>query len=148
AGKGTIAETGLPGSAGDTRVPEEEAVHNVWYWQFSSESGRPITKKLTTEEVRTLIKSGHLDPTARLSKTEKSGFRGAGTYTEFASIFKSLRAATKANSRKTSRGRISDIVAEEDRRRKYSWISRMFRSTSGRLFGLLWIAVILALVGG
>jgi serine/threonine-protein kinase len=148
--KGPAAKTSAPASAGDTDPPEEpeEETHGVWYWQFESESGRPITKKLTTEQVRTLIKSGHLDATGRLSKTEKSGFRGAGTYTDFQPIFKSLRAATKANSRASSRGKMSDIIAEDERRRKYGWIGRMFKSTGGMLFGLLWIVLILGVVGG
>jgi serine/threonine-protein kinase len=152
AGKKPAAKTTAPTASGDdTAVPteeDEEKVRDVWYWQFETETGRPITTKLSTEQVRTLIKSGHLEATARLSKTERSGFRGAGTFSEFQPTFKSLRAATRANSRVSSRGIMSDIVAEDERRRKYGWISRMFKSTGGMIFGLLWIVVILAVMGG
>ena len=103
---------------------------------------------MTTEQIKTLIKAGHLDPKSQLSKTEKGTARAAGTYPEFQAIFKSLKTATKANVKGAKyRDKYKELEEEDARRREYGWISRMFKSFGSTMFGLLWIAIILAVVG-
>ena len=132
------------------KLAEEEQVEkDTWYWTFVTEAGKAVTKKMTTEQIRQLVKAGHLDPKAQLSKTEKSGYRAAATFPEFQAIFKSLKTNTKANVKGAKyRDKYKEIEEEDARRRKYGWLSRLFKSFGSTLFGLLWIALILALVGG
>ncbi len=151
AGKGPAAKTSVPaGPAQQTGIQEEEDTEQgVWYWKFVTPNGKSVTKKLSLEQVRTLIKSGHLDATAEISKSEHSGFRAAASYPDFQAIFKSLKTATSANVKGAKyRNKFKEIEEEDLRRRKYGWISRMFKSFGSTIFGLLWIVLILALVGG
>jgi serine/threonine-protein kinase len=157
AGKIPAAKTSAPTPAARTCAPappartfmvKEATARDDWFWSLVTPDGRPVTKKLTTEQIRTLIKSGHLDPTAQLSKTAKSGFRAAATFPEFQGIFLSLKTATKANVKGAKyRDRYKEIEEEDARRRKWGWLSRLFKSAGSTLFGLLWIALILGLVG-
>jgi serine/threonine protein kinase len=157
AGKTPAAKTSAPTPAATTSAPapaakisivKEATAKGDWFWSLVTPDGRPVTKKLTTEQIRTLIKSGHLDPTAQLSKTAKSGFRAAATFPEFQGIFLSLKTATKANVKGAKyRDRYKEIEEEDARRRKWGWLSRLFKSAGSTLFGLVWIALILGLVG-
>jgi serine/threonine protein kinase len=148
ASKTPTAKTSTPTPAAKTSIVKEATAKDDWFWSLVAPNGRPVTKKLTTEQIRTLIKSGRLDPTAQLSKAAKSGFRAAATFPEFQSIFLSLKTATKANVRGAKyRDRFKEIEEEDARRRKWGWLARLFKSAGSTLFGLLWIALILGLVG-
>ena len=148
AGKTPAASTSAPTPAAKTSIVKEATAKDDWFWSLVTPNGRPVTKKVTTEQIRTLIKSGHLDPTAQLSKTAKSGFRAAATFPEFQGIFLSLKTATNANVKGAKyRDRFKEIEEEGARRRKWGWLSRLFKNAGSPLFGLLWIALILGLVG-
>ncbi|MBI2804310.1 MAG: protein kinase [Planctomycetes bacterium] len=137
--------------AESTHIEEEDEVahQNVWYWQMVTDDGKKITKKLSTEQVRALVKTGSISAVAKLSKSATTGYRAAGTFPEFHAAFQALDIASKANVKGHKyRQRYKDIEEEDERRRKYGWISRMFKSFGGFLFGLLWITLILAVVGG
>lgn len=128
---------------------EEETVQGVFYWKLVTQEGREVIKKVTVEQIRTLIKAGHLDAEANISKSEKSGYRPAGTFMEFHAHFKARETATKANIKAhKSKNKMQDIIDEDARRRKYGWISRMFKGFGGTIMGLLWIVLILGIVGG
>src|SRR5437764_12507629 len=121
---------------------------DVWYWTLVTQAGKEITKKMTTEQIRALIKSGNLDAKAQLSKRLKTGFPAAGTFPAFQSIFKALKTNTKADAKGAKyRDRYKEIEEEDARRRKWGWLSRMFKSFGSFIFGLIWIVAILALVG-
>ena len=138
------------GSAAKTNVPEEveEAEHDVWYWKLVTQEGKSTTKKVTTDQIRVLIKSGHLEQTAEVSKTEKTGFRAAATFQEFQGAFKTRETATKANTKgQKYRDQYKEIEAADARRRRWGWLTRRFKGVGGMLLGLLWIVLILALVG-
>jgi serine/threonine-protein kinase len=140
------AATSAPKSADEeTQMPEAE--HDVWYFKLVTPEGRQIIKKVSAEQLRTLIKSGHLDPTSEISRHEKLGFRPAATFTEFQAYFKAREASTKANVKGHKyKSKMEEIVAEDERRRKYGWIGRLFKNVGGTVFGLIWIAVILGIV--
>ena len=146
-GKGPAAKTSAPVSAGQTAI-SAATEQDVWYWTFAAQNGKTITKKLSTEQIRALIKSGHLDARAQLSKSALSGARAAATFMDFQSTFKSLKTSTKANVKgQKYRDKYKEIEEEDARRRKWGWLSRMFKNFGSTLFGLLWIVLILGLVG-
>ena len=93
-----MQKTSVKAPAMTTSGPDqdEEVVEDVWYWMMLTPAGKQITKKVTTDQVRTAIKAGHMDAEAQLSK-KPTGFRAAGTFPEFQAIFKSQKIATKAN---------------------------------------------------
>jgi serine/threonine-protein kinase len=148
AGKGPAAKTSTPVGAGQTAVAAE-IEQDVWYWTFTAQNGKTITKKLSTEQIRALIKSGNLEATAQLSKSATSGARAAATYMDFQSTFKSLKTVNKANVKgQKYRDKYKEIEEEDARRRKWGWLSRMFKSFGSTHFGLLWIVLILGIVAG
>jgi serine/threonine protein kinase len=135
--------------AAKTSVEQEEQIEkDVWYWNLVTKEGKSATKKVTSDQVRTLIKAGHIDPTGQLSKTAKSGFRAAATFPEFQGSFKSRETATKANVKgQKYRNQYQELEAEDARRRRWGWLSRSFKGFTGLVFGLLWIVLILGIVG-
>lgn len=133
---------------GKTNIEEEEPERDVWYWNMVTTEGKIITKKLSTEQIKALIKAGRIPPDGEISKTMKGGFRPAGTFMEFQGAFKALEAATKANTKGASyKSQMQQIQADYDRQKKWGGISRMFKGIGGTLFGLLWIVLILGAVG-
>lgn len=144
------SKTSAPGRAAQkTNVEEEEKGEpGVWYWKMVTREGKQVTKKVTTDQIRTLIKAGHLDAQAEISKTSRAGFRGAATYSEFLGAFKALEAATKANVKGAKyRDKYKEIEAQDARRRRWGWLGRSLKGFGGFLFGLFWIVLILAVVG-
>ncbi len=132
-----------------TQIEEADEGHaNVWYWKMTSEDGKKTTKKLSTDQVKALIKAGHIAATAQVSKSATAGFRAAGTFPQFHATFQALDTAMSANVKGHKyRQKMKDAVDEDERRRQRGWISRMFKGVGGTLLGLLWIVLILAIVG-
>lgn len=126
---------------------DEEGQKDVWYWNLVTQEGKIITKKVTTEQIRMLIKAGHIEPDAEVARTMKGDYRPVATYKEFQAHFKARETATKVNTKgKTVKSQMQELAAEHERRQKYGWMSRMFKSAGGTVIGLLWIVLILALV--
>ncbi len=150
AGKG-MGKTAAPNKGGQkTAAPEPEEIQerDVWYWKMVTPEGKIITKKLSTDQMRTLIKAGQVDPPTDISKTPKTGFRGAATYPEFQGAFKAREAATKANAKGAKyRNKFQEIEAQDARRRRWGWLTRGLKGVGGTLFGLFWIVLILGIVG-
>ena len=145
------AKTSIPGKpvGAMTSIEEEEvAERDVWYWNLVTPQGKVVTKKVTTEQVRALIKGGHVDHQGQISKTMKSGFRGAATFPEFQGAFKARETATRANAKgQKYRDKFKELEAAYDQKKRWSWMGRMFSGIGGTLFGLFWIMLILAVVG-
>jgi serine/threonine-protein kinase len=92
-------------------APAEEG--DWWYVCYRTEKG-PVTRKLTTAQVRELIATRGFDPTAVASRTLKDGYRSLACYREFGqSMFG--RATKGAADLRTARFRnlYKQIVDEE-----------------------------------
>ncbi len=123
---------------------------NIWYWRHTDPKGRTITKKVTTEEVHTLIKSGSIDATAQISRLLQSGYRAIGACMEFESYFRS-----KVIEKKAKRGAemykemIQQIEKEEARRQRWKGVRRLFSNFGSAVGLIVWLAVVGGiLVGG
>ncbi|HZZ79794.1 MAG TPA: serine/threonine-protein kinase, partial [Gemmataceae bacterium] len=131
-----------------TSVEADEPERDVWYWNMVTSEGKIVNKKLSTEQIKALIKAGHLDPSGEISKTMKTGYRPAGTFMEFQGAFKAREAATKANIKGASyKNKMQDLQAEYDSQKRWGGLKRFFSGALGRVFGLLWIVLILGVVG-
>lgn len=131
-------------AAEKTSVEDEEPERDVWYWNMVTSEGKIITKKLSTEQVKALIKAGKIAPDGEISKTMKEGFRPAASFMEFQGAFKALEAATKANTKGVKyKNQMQQIQADYDRQKRWGGLSRMFKGVGGTLFGLFWIILIL-----
>ncbi len=126
---------------------DEESQKDTWYWTFVTPEEKKVTKKVTTEQMRMLIKGGLLEPDAEVSKTMKGETRSVASYRDFQPLFVARETNMKANVKKGSKNKMEELAEEHDRRKKYAWISRSFDSIGGTIFGLLWIILILGIAG-
>ena len=129
-------------------APAAEKPHpDVWYWKVPAKGGQPPVKRLTTPQLQTLIKSGSIEASAQVSKTYEKGYRALGTYNEFQPLFKGNAAADKTK-QKTVKDAIKDLAEADARRRKWKWLRNLTGGFGKLLMGLLWIALVLAVLGG
>jgi eukaryotic-like serine/threonine-protein kinase len=137
-------------SAAPTKAtaPAAEKAHpDVWYWKVPAKAGQPPVKRLSTDQLNTLIKSGSIDARAQVSKTHDKGYRALGTYTEFQGLFKGAAAVDKTK-QKTVKDAIKDLAEADARRRRWKWLRNLGGGFGKLLMGLLWIALVLAVLGG
>ncbi len=129
-------------------VPKVEA--NIWYWKFTDPKGRPVNKKVTTEEVVTLIKNGSITNKAQLSKTLSSGYRAIGAFSEFETYFRGKIAEKKAGRGADKyKSMLEQIEAEEARKQRWKGLKRIFGNLGSFVGLVVWLAVIAgAIVGG
>ena len=132
-----------------TASPAETVEKDVWYWNMVTQSGKIVSKKVSTEQLRTLVKAGHLDAEAQLCKTLKGSYRSAATFPEFMGVFKARETATAANAKgQNYRQQMKEIAAADARKRRWGWLTKKLKGVGGTIFGLLWIAAVLAILGG
>jgi serine/threonine protein kinase len=141
---------GASHAATNAEVDEEEIDNEIWHLMMPSKDGtKMVAKKVTTDQLKTMVTTNSIDAKAQVSHTPKGGFRAIATYSEFQPLFRSKQTLDQANKKgETYRNKFKELEAEDARRRKWGWVSRMFKGAGGRLLGLLWIALVLGLVGG
>jgi serine/threonine-protein kinase len=148
---------GLPGGGATTakvgpKAPPFEDPKpdpNIWYWKLNDPKGRPITKKVTTEEVMTLIKSGSIDAKAQLSKTLVGGYRAVGAFLEFETYFRGKIAEKKAGRGADKyKDMLQQIEQEEARKQRWKGFKRFFSSFGSFVGLLIWLAVLGGAIAG
>lgn len=130
-------------------LPPREALDEYWYWKFTNDDGREILKKLTKDQVNTLIKSGSLDAQAQISRSRSEGFRSLGSFADFGSLFKGVQVKSKADRKgEKFRQMYQTIEKEEQSRRRWRWVHNLFLKTGGFVGFLLWMAIVAGVVVG
>lgn len=142
-----------PGMAtGKTSISDQEPVEkDMWYWNMKRPNGKVINKKLTTDQIRMLIKSGGIKADAEISKTAKAGFRAIATYDEFGTMFRVMETMGKAKSKGDKYQKlVQNMDVSERRYQRWRGFKRFCSKIFGTLFGLVWILAILGAlaVGG
>lgn len=149
---GAVAKTSVPASAGATmpkfgpKAPPFEDPKpdpNLWYWKLNDPKGRKIIKKVTTDEILTLIKSGSIDSKAQLSRTLEGGYRAVGAYSEFDTFFRGKIAEKKAGRGGDKyKQMLQQIEQEEASKQRWKGLQRFF-SSFGSFVGLLvWLGIL------
>lgn len=130
--------------------PKEAVVEaDVWYWKFTDPKGRPVNKKMSTDEVIALIKSGSINAKAQLSKALQGGYRAIGAYSEFETYFRGKIAEKKAGKGADKyKSMLEQIEAEETRRQRWKGLKRIFGKFGSFVGLLIWLAVIAGVVVG
>ena len=67
-----------------TYIADTAVERDVWYWTMVTKSGQTVPKKVTTDQLKTLIKAGHLDAEAQISKTLKISKRTVDEHSQTA----------------------------------------------------------------
>jgi serine/threonine protein kinase len=164
------APTKLPASASKTVQPMSPAVTavakvsattapafqdpkpdpNLWYWKLNDPAGRTMTKKVTTDEITTLIKSGSIDAKAQISKTQQGGYRAVGACGEFEVYFRGKIAQKRAGrGAEQFKNVLQQIEQEEARRQRWKSLKALIAKLGSGVGLIVWLAVVAgAVVGG
>ncbi len=142
------AKTGMSAkqSAKTTLQQDEPVEQGVWYWNMVSPEGKIINKKVTTDQIKMLIKGGNINEESEVSKTKKGNYRSVATFGEFAQAFQALKSTRKMNTN-VQKNRFQELAEQDARRRKWGWIRKSLGNLGGTIFGLVWIVLILGIVG-
>jgi hypothetical protein len=125
------------------------AESGVWWVSLTLPGGRTVNKKVTHEELATLIKSGSLGPDTPVSRTEKGPYHAVAAYADLNTLVQARAIKVEAD-RKTTKYRAlyAQIEREDARRRRLRWINNLLGQFTGFVGFLIWLAVIGAIFGG
>ncbi|MCI0682184.1 MAG: serine/threonine protein kinase [Gemmataceae bacterium] len=122
---------------------------NIWYWRFNDPKGRQVTKKVTTEEVLTLIKTGSIDAKGQLSRTLEGGYRAVGAYIEFETYFRGKIAEKKAGRGADKyKSMLEQIEQEEARKQRWKGLKRWFNSLGSFVGLVVWLGILAGAIVG
>jgi serine/threonine protein kinase len=123
---------------------------DIWYWTFKDPTGKTVTKKVTTAELTTLIKTGSVDNKAQVSKTLQGGYRALGACPEFEGHFRGKIAEKKAGRGvERYKSMLQEIEQAENRRQRMKWLRGLFGKFGSAVGLVVWLAVLGAgIVGG
>jgi len=129
---------------------EPKADPNIWYWSFKDPRGHPVTKKVTNDELLTLIKTGSMDAKAQISKSIQGGYRAVASFVEFEPFFRGKIAEKKAGrGAQHYKHVLEEIEQQEARRQKMKWLKGLFAKFGSAVGLVVWLGVLTAvLVGG
>ncbi len=152
AGPAPAPKTVAPGPKPQTMVDSPPArptakttEEGYWYLNYTDPDGRRTTKKLTLPQIEALIKTDGFDLHARASRDPSAGFRPIGSFREFEPALRSRLTRAKAERRgRKYQGLMDEIVAADERRRRWSW----FRSLADRLGNAIAILIVLGAIAG
>ncbi|MSU78879.1 MAG: serine/threonine protein kinase [Gemmataceae bacterium] len=140
----TTAPTNLVGKT-SIRDQQEDVEKDVWYWNMVLPTGEIVNKKVTTDQVKMLIKGGSIKKKSEVSKTQTGGYRHAATFGEFMQAFLNLKTTKKANSK--TKNRYQQLADEDAEQRKLGENSKASGGMGGTIFGIFFILIILVAVG-
>ncbi len=141
--------TSSPHSASTPAAKAPQASSNFWYASFTGSDGKAVTRKLTTEQLTTLIKSQSFSEETQVSRTMKGGYRSLGTYVEFAYLFKALLTKGKAEKKTEKFQKFYDQIEKDEKsRQRWRWLHNKFLGIGGFVGFILWLIVIAAVLGG
>jgi len=132
-----------PGKKTAAAAPAEVAEPDIWYLTYESRQGKLETRRLTTAQVRELVRDPHFDLNAQASRTQHGEFRSLATYREFEPALTGRLVKAKADRRTAQFHAIYEkLDKEEISRKRWRWFRDVTHNVVGYGLLLLWIAVI------
>jgi serine/threonine-protein kinase len=126
-------------------VPPPAQAADDWFLKLPGTA--QTVKRLTAEQIRTMLRSGSLHAEALVSRDPKAGFRALGTYNEFQGLLRGLQSKEKVEKKGARTKDLFRELEEADaRRRKWKWLRNLVGGAGNTLVGLLWIGLLLALL--
>lgn len=120
-----------------------------WYTSISGDDGKSKTRKLTTQQMQVLIKSGAFNEQTQVSKTLKGGYRALGTFAEFAALFKAVQTRGQAEKKTQKFQKFYDqIDKDEKKRQRWQWFQNKFLRFGGAVGLILWLVILVAVLCG
>jgi eukaryotic-like serine/threonine-protein kinase len=108
----TMAGSISPPGSDDKKTTE------IWYLRYRNHEGQVQVRKLTRDQVMMLAAAPNFDPTAKISRDPKEGFRALGTYREFEHIVLGRLSKTAADETTVRYRNLYKKIEEQDRKRE------------------------------
>jgi serine/threonine-protein kinase len=147
---GTVVKKPAAQTAAPTPTAAKSDAKNTWYLSYHTASGKLVRKKMTTDQIRELIRDPDFDLKAQASHDPKEGYRSLATYAEFEHSLKGRLEKARAD-RKTAkfRGIYDKLEKEEAQWKRWRWFRDLRRSAASWVIFLIYLALIGgAIVGG
>jgi serine/threonine protein kinase len=138
---------GAAPSQGASAAKGPGARSDLWDLSYRNSKGKLIKKRMSTDQVRELIKDDDFDLKAQAKRIDHVSFRALATYAEFEGVLRGKIAKERAD-RKTSKFQdmYKKLEEEEIRRQRWKWFRRMYESAGGFVIFLFWMALVGALL--
>jgi eukaryotic-like serine/threonine-protein kinase len=132
-----------------TAMPGDDIDPNIWYLSYRTRDGKLVRRRMTTAQVRDLIKDEDFDLKAQASRSPDDEFRALATYPEFEAALRGRIVKLKAD-RKAAKfhNLYAKLEKEERSRQRWRWFTNLFRSFTGWVLFLVWVAVLAGLAYG
>lgn len=144
-----LKRTTTPPSSSPALTEKPAPVAVSWYTSISSDDGKSKTRKLTTQQMQVLIKSGAFSEQTQVSKTLKGGYRALGTFAEFASLFKAVQTRGQTEKKTQKFQKFYDQIDKDEKsRQRWRWLQNKFLGFGGAVGLILWLVILVAVLGG
>jgi len=130
----TMTGSGSPPGSDDAKT-------DIWYLRFRDPQGQVQVRKMTRAQVYTLAATPRFDPTAKVSRDPKGGFRALGTYKEFEHVVLGRLSKSAADQNTVRYRNLYKKIEEQERNRE-----RVMEPKPGTTFSY-WLPVFLRVAG-
>jgi serine/threonine-protein kinase len=133
-----------------TKPAVESPTAEVWFVTILDNQRKPTVKRLTTDQVKLLIKEKRLNADSPTCRKQGEQPRPLVSFREFEPLLRA-HLAKEAIDRKADgsmKKLYQEMAAKERFKRRWGWLLRLWKSTSGVLVMTFWIAVLLGALGG
>ena len=137
-------------SAEDAARQAQKAAPTItWTVLHQNAAGKPITSRMTTEQIKAGVNSGKLEWTAKAKKTAAGSFLSLAQYPEFDGLVQHRAVQEKAEARSKDVKSIFNKLDKQDRRRKrWRWLRNLTDNVKGLISLVLYLAIIAAVLIG
>jgi serine/threonine-protein kinase len=139
----SAAATATRPPSAPARPPAPEPAADSWFLSYHTPAGKPIKRKLTTAQIRELIKSKDFDLDAKVSRSLKGPYKNLGSFKEFEQVLTGRMVKAKAE-KKTAQLKdvYQNILKQEKSYYRWRAIGNMFRTAGGMITFAIWLGIL------
>ena len=143
----SLSKSGIPRTSSDDAAahsrPPAPSTTDSWIVQYKTPQGKDTIGKFTTAQVQTALKTGSLDPKAKVKKNAADTFAPIGFFTEFEKMVEGRLIRDKAEQKSAGlKSEFAKIGRQYDRRGWTRWFKNLLSGTTGFISFILWIAFV------
>jgi serine/threonine-protein kinase len=146
---GPAAKKPAPGATSAAPAAKGGDSKNTWFLSYHTGEGKLVRKKLTTDQIRELIRDPDFDLKAQASHDPKEGYRALATYQEFEHALRGRLEKARAD-RKTVKFKniYQKIEKEQAAYKRWRWFRDLRRSAAGWVMFIIYLGVIGGVIVG
>jgi len=142
---GTRPGAAPPPKGGAAARPNPQS--DFWDLSYRNTRGKLVKKRMTTAQVREMLKDEDFDLKAQAKRGDQTSYRALATFVEFEGTLRGRIAKERAD-RKTTKFQdmYKKLEQDEVKRQRWKWYRRMYETAGGFVIFLFWLALIGALL--